>query len=402
MVARELWVLAGQSNMEGIGSLHGPIEPPHPHVRVYTHRDRWEQAVEPLHWLLESPDPVHATLMGIPDDEIASARADARRARTQGAGLGLAFASTVATATGLPLDLVPCAHRGTSMRDWDPARAGEGGRSLYGALLRRVRAALASSPQSRLAGVLWYQGESECSPDGAARYSERMTAFVRALRRDLGRELPFYLVQLGRYALREPEATSDESWTRVREAQRLLPDSVPGVHVVPAIDLELEDSIHVGTRGLRRLGRRLASVALADVYGHDVSCGITVDRVERRPGRIVVRFGGVTKALRVPDPAGRVPGFTMTTAAGELVPHAFFDMRLDRDDPHAVELVSVEGAAPAGLVSHGWGLNPFCQLTDAADHAVPAFGPMDAVAEHGEEEPTGHAPRVQSVPPAEA
>src|SRR5882724_11981612 len=65
----DLWVLAGQSNMEGVGDLVD-IEKPSPFVHSLQSREEWAVAEEPLHWLGESPRIIHHTLMGaeaVPD-----------------------------------------------------------------------------------------------------------------------------------------------------------------------------------------------------------------------------------------------------------------------------------------------------------------------------------------------
>jgi len=153
----DLWVLAGQSNMEGVGDLVD-VEPPSPSVRSYQSRERWAVAEEPLHWLGESPRVIHHRLAGrdrVPDEP------DPRDPRRdKGAGLGLTFARLRHERTGVPVGLIPSAHGGTSMAQWDPALRDQGGASLYGATIERVRAA-----GGHVAGVLWYQGESDANPD---------------------------------------------------------------------------------------------------------------------------------------------------------------------------------------------------------------------------------------------
>ena len=52
----DIWILAGQSNMEGRGDL-ADAETPSPLVCCYGLNERWSIAEEPLHWLNESLDP---------------------------------------------------------------------------------------------------------------------------------------------------------------------------------------------------------------------------------------------------------------------------------------------------------------------------------------------------------
>jgi sialate O-acetylesterase len=241
----DLWVLAGQSNMQGVGDLVD-VTPPSERVMALGMDGKWVAAEEPLHWLVDSPDPVHS---GKPDDREARSRAE-HRDRTKGAGLGLPFGVALAGATNVPVGLVVCAHGGTSMAQWDPAKKEEGGNSLYGSMLRQVKLA-----GGKVRGVLWYQGESDASATAAPKFAETFTKFIGAVRSDFGQpELPFYYVQIGRFVF-----TGDpQGWNIVRDAQRLIPDRVRGTAVVASIDLELDDAIHVGTPGLKRGGGRRA------------------------------------------------------------------------------------------------------------------------------------------------
>ena len=97
----KVWVLAGQSNMEGCGLLQGVAEP-NAGVWSFNSGGAWELASEPLHRLWESYTPVHQDLMreggpdwtaGKTDEELAQ---DATTGRTHGAGLGLAFGTALA------------------------------------------------------------------------------------------------------------------------------------------------------------------------------------------------------------------------------------------------------------------------------------------------------------------
>jgi hypothetical protein len=54
----DVWILAGQSNMEGIGNMTGAAKP-HPLVRAFSMRREWRPATDPLHVLGESPDSCH-------------------------------------------------------------------------------------------------------------------------------------------------------------------------------------------------------------------------------------------------------------------------------------------------------------------------------------------------------
>ena len=54
----DLWVLAGQSNMQGVGDLV-EVQPPHELVHNFDMTDHWVVAEEPLHRLVDAVDSVH-------------------------------------------------------------------------------------------------------------------------------------------------------------------------------------------------------------------------------------------------------------------------------------------------------------------------------------------------------
>lgn len=353
----DLWVLAGQSNMEGVGDLDADVETPHPLVHAFASREEWEAASEPLHWLGESPRPIHRALWGLPMPSVPEPR---DLSRDKGAGLGLSFGKALTEATGVPIGLLPSAHGGTSMDQWSPSRKSEGGASLYGATLARVQAV-----GGKVAGILWYQGESDCSPAEAAVYPARMAELVASFRADFGQpDLPFTLVQLGGWVA-DPLPDSVTGWNAIREAQRCLPDTIPHCAVVSAIDLGLDDGIHISTAGLKRLGRRLAAVASGRPAPTLVS---TV--YEPAHDQIRVSYANVQDGLQS---AGRPAGFSLRDADGTERPRIY---KIVCDGSDALLKLDA-GQSPAGLhLWYGWGLFPYCNITDGTDASLPAFGPV--------------------------
>lgn len=364
----DLWVLAGQSNMEGVGDLVD-VQPPDARVHSFDMADQWRLAEEPLHTVLAAADPVHwARDGGVPRRLEGEALARYRASRRKGAGLGLPFAIEMVRRTGVPIGLIPCAHGGTSMAQWDPARRGEGGQSLYGAMLRRIRAV-----GGRVRGVLWYQGEAEARPNLVGDYRLKLEQFIAAVRQDTGPpDLPFHYVQLGRTA----SAGQDAEWNAIQEAQRLVAESVPGTGMVAAVDLALDDRIHIGTPDLKRLGRRLAHVATNG--GHGLRLGtIMHERFDHGDQRhsydlIRVKFTGVNGRLRAPE---RIGGFSLHGPDGQARP-LIFRVIVDPQDGHSVLLYTQQPVPPGTLLRHGAGKDPFCNLRDEADLAVPVFGPV--------------------------
>lgn len=387
----DLWILAGQSNMEGVGDLID-VTPPSERVQILGMNGAWSQAEEPLHWLVDSPDVVHS---GNPDDRAARSESFHKN-RTKGAGLGLPFGVALASATNIPIGLVACAHGGTSMEQWNPAKKGEGGNSLYGSMLRQVKLA-----GGKARGVLWYQGESDAMGGAAGVYPKVFADFIAAVREDLGQpDLPFYLVQIGRFV----NGNESKGWNAVQDAQRQIPDRVANTAVVAAIDLELDDLIHVGTPGLKRLGNRLAQIALREVYGQVGATTPTFDRVNKRgENSLVIKFKGVNRApvragivagyapapagegsigfgqapgrpLQGLHPARHIAGFSIRKEDGSEIP-LIFDAAVGLSNDTVV--LKLIGKVPAGAqLWYGHGLDPYCNLADALDMAVPVFGPI--------------------------
>ena len=353
----DLWVLAGQSNMEGVGDLGADVESSHPMVHAFASREEWEVAQEPLHWLGESPRPVHRAIWGLPMPDAPEAR---EVSRAKGAGLGLSFGKAMAEATGVPIGLIPSAHGGTSMDQWSPSRKSQGGASLYGATWERVQAV-----GGKVAGILWYQGESDGSPGEAAVYPARMADLIASFRADFGPpDLPFYLVQLGGWVA-DPLPDYVSGWNAIREAQRRLPETIANCAVVSAIDLGLDDGIHISTPDLKRLGRRLAAVAQGRPAPALVSAAYEPARDQIR-----VSYANIQGALVSP---GRPTGFSLRDADGTERPR-IYKIVLDGSD---VLLKLDAGQPPAGLhLWYGWGLSPYCNITDGTDASLPAFGPI--------------------------
>src|SRR6185312_13619175 len=196
-------------------------------------------------WLVDSPDVVHS---GDPKTQEKRSEEEHKN-RPKGAGLGLPFAVMMVEKTKVPIGLIICAHGGTSMEQWNPAKKKDAGASLYGSMIRQVKLA-----GGKVAGVLWYQGESDAIGGAAEVFPKVFAEFIAAVRTDFNDPgLPFYYVQIGRFI----NTADPKGWNKVQDAQRRLADQIQNTAVISVVDLELDDLIHVGTHGLKRAGKRL-------------------------------------------------------------------------------------------------------------------------------------------------
>ncbi|HPO08460.1 MAG TPA: sialate O-acetylesterase [bacterium] len=363
----DLWILAGQSNMQGIGNLAN-AEEPSPLVHCYEYAERWAIAKDPLHPLLESIDSVHWGKLT--DEAERKKEADNwRNTTTKGAGVGLPFAKEMVERTGIPIGLVPCAHGGTSMDEWHFGKKLEGGASLYGSMLRRFQVV-----GGKVKGILWYQGESDAGPTSAPEFEKKFREFIMAVRQDFNQpDLPFYYVQIGRFIHYK---VSINDWNIVQDVQRRLATEIPHCGMVPAMDLELDDLIHVGTDGLKRLGKRLANLACRDLFGEtDILIGPSdpvAKYVNDGGHKVIVTFQNVNGKLSAP---GRVNGFSIRNQDRADL-YLIYDQRLDESIPNRI-ILDLQAEAPAdSILYYGWGADTYCNIVDEKDMAVPAFGPI--------------------------
>jgi hypothetical protein len=365
----DVWIAAGQSNMQGVGNLVDAPRP-HPQVRAFYMRDEWDLAVEPLHFLAEAVDVFHN---GYGAGAKRPRRATLERQRREvlkGVSPAHAFALEMRRRTRVPQGVIACAHGGTSMAQWSPALRESGGASLYGAMLRRYE-----KLGQKVAGILWYQGESDAGKGAAEVYTQNMKELVQATRDDMAiPALPWLVVQLGCHA-----APDDIYWNRIQEQQRLLPKEIKHLDVAPAVDLGIDDGIHIGGIGQQILGQRLARLASRLVHkdrkeqGSIYLKGISIGYKSPKPGDpctvvVELEYGHVKGALQS---LGLPTGFALIDAQGNIMPSLY---KITLRGPRVLlETGLSEEALQALTVSYGHGRYPYCNITDAEGMALPAM-----------------------------
>lgn len=365
VLSGDLWVLAGQSNMQGVGNMVGVVSPS-PLVNMLAMNGVWRNAQEPLHVLAESPDAVHGTYA---NDEERRAAIDAGKNAPKGAGLGMPFAVEMATRTGRPVGLICTAHGGTSMEQWNPAGRDAGGASLYGSMYAQVQRAGGTAR-----GALWYQGESDANPDAVKVFREKFEGLIAAMRKDFNApDMPFYYVQIGRYV---NPGTDAAAWNQVQAIQLACETSVARTGMVSGIDQQLDDGIHVGTPGLIVLGKRLANLAERDLFGGTVQAGprpVEITWQDTPYGKQArVKFSGVNGRLMAP---GRPVGFTLSDGPDGPPLTCVYKIELPADAPDTAVLW-VQNLPGNPHLWYGRGFDPIANIVDEADMALPVFGPM--------------------------
>ncbi|MEM8873587.1 MAG: sialate O-acetylesterase [Planctomycetota bacterium] len=229
------------------------------------------------------------------------------------------FAVTLHEATGRPVGIVQAAYGGTMIEAWLPADAidaspaGPQVRAWWKRWMQINEPKLAESKTIRsrrkrfepsgiyhamqhpfeplsIAGVLWYQGESNALMP--ARYADLFPSIVDAWRSNFRDEaLPVVTTQLPNF---EPPK---DDWAMFREVQRNLADELAGVGMAVAIDLGDPDDIHPTNK--RTLGRRLADVALARAYDTDRPLSPRPITARREGGAIIIDFEHIGEGLEL-------------------------------------------------------------------------------------------------------
>ena len=351
----EVWILAGQSNMQGSGIITGKRLNAEPSIRAYYMDDKWALAQEPIGRVELSRHAAHLRLLNPP----VTSRSRHNPGGT-GAEPGLPFALERWRRTGVPQGLIACAHGGTSIAMWNPATKGEGYASLYGAMISRV-----VRNGGRVTGMLWYQGCSDATPGRVAAFGKATLDFFRAVRHDLkAPQLPIVQAQIARHV--SSDEAGEKAWTAIREAQRLMSHRMRRLLTVPTIDLVLEDTIHLDEESQFILGRRMAEAMSTLLHEpNSLQPPIELDRAvlsyDRAHGlhELHVHYRNVVGSLRS---AGRPNGFAIGENASQLAYRVILDG----------SQVILKCAQNIPSFSYGYGLNPYCNITDGAGRSLPA------------------------------
>jgi len=205
-----------------------------------------------------------------------------------------------------------------------------------------------------LAGVIWYQGETNATPQGAHAYRDRFGALIRGWRAAWqAPELPFLWAQLAAFGSGGDRVDAagtviDSPWATLRESQSAVL-ALPAT--AQAVTIDVGDAHDIHPRDKRTVGHRLALAARRVAYGQDVvHAGPAYRGAEAREGTLVLRFDAPAGlAVRGGGQAPR--GFELAGADGRFHPA---QARIEGD---AVVLRS--GAVPQPrLARYAWSDNP--------------------------------------------
>jgi sialate O-acetylesterase len=241
--------------------------------------------------------------------------------------------------------------------------------SLYNARIHPLK-------RYAIAGVLWYQGESNVSR--AYQYRLAFPALIKGWRAAWQRDdLPFYWCQVcNNYA--KPTAPGESPWAELRESQSLALDLL---NTGQAITIDLGEAGDLHSRNKKTAAHRLYLIAQAQHYGEPItSSGPIYQSIAIEGNKARVKFtnteGGLvaaalpttypiktllneTSPLIRNSPHSQLEGFTI---CGEDHKWTWANAQIEGD----TVLVWSDQVPKPVAVRYAWSDNPTCNLSNGA------------------------------------
>jgi sialate O-acetylesterase len=381
----DLWLLGGQSNMFGADAIKEKL-PTLPYLNMLNPvhilpEAHWCAGTPPIHRIPDvfAPHTLKFHQPGITEDRIKKILAD--KTPVGSIDCSYFFARKLYAESKVPIGLIPCAMGG-ALALWDPK---ERDKNRYGFVERHVKSA-----GGRIKGILFFQGEQDAIFGDEQRtvtkpsliypirtYAQQFKTFVEAARKDFQNpEMPVILAQICRH--HGGQKDRDQGWEIIRESQRRIPEVLPHAHCIPSVDLDLVDGLHLDYDSMKRVGERMAFLALPYVKKgvekrNEIKLkSVTFDKDLPFRSVLHVDFTGVTGKLRAP---GKPTGFCLKKKPDGEVLNYLFKVAFDPANPSRVVLETTQWK---GLyLYYGAGSVPYVNIVDDNDMAVPAFGPIE-------------------------
>ncbi|MDI1255612.1 MAG: sialate O-acetylesterase [Flavobacterium sp.] len=253
----EVWICSGQSNMEmtaSWGIKNGEEEVKnanHPNIRIFTVSKA--AATSPQNNLVGNWQSCSADVM------------------KNSSAVAYFFAQKLQQdLNGIPIGIIVSAWGGTPAEIWIPQEVIQNNKELLASANRLAvkeygpnepgrafNAMINPLTKYKIAGVLWYQGESNV---GANHYGDTLSALIGSWRNLWNYNFPFYIVQIAPYNYGEDNFDG----VIIRDAQRKIPKIIPNTGIVVISDIATIDDIH--PKDKKPVGIRLANLALSDYY----------------------------------------------------------------------------------------------------------------------------------------
>lgn len=163
----------------------------------------------------------------------------------------------------------------------------------------------------RIAGAIWYQGESNrwnCTD-----YRVMMENLITSWRKGFQQDFPFYIVQIAPFAYGDYK---DDS-AKIREAQEQVTHRLPHTGLVVTNDIGDLNNIHPSRK--QEVGYRLANLALGEHYGKLAGSysSPTLESAAIEKNRLLLSFSATEDGIVCKDSA--IQGLNTTDASGNVI-----------------------------------------------------------------------------------
>lgn len=378
----DLWLLGGQSNMEGAGVVTERDEYYRTHtndnIRAFYMEDEWRPAVPLLHRPWKSKDKCivdfwKGARKGSAWEEYDKNDGEYPYEDYRGVGPGFAFALKMYEITGVPQGVIPCAVGGSSLKEWYPYTDSE---NYYTAMIRRL-----DECGGNAKGLYWDQGEAECCSDGIISYTDKTKQIVDSVRKVNGEELFVVFNQIAYNRLWNDHKENNYFWSGIREKQRFLPTMIDNCDVVSTINATLSDLIHKDSNSQYEIGRA-AAISMANLcgYGGNPSIkfkGFKISKNDTVPFRydLDVYYENVIENL---TSEGAVSGFTIQLSGEDSCFYPYKHIQNVQTLGNKVRIrneLKYDEILNADIW-YGIGNNCLCTVIDGEKRSIPAMGPV--------------------------
>ena len=170
-----------------------------------------------------------------------------------GVSLAESFAEEYAKRHNVDVGLICCADGGTQLNQWMP------GEVLFDNAVHQAKLACRSS---QLMGVLWHQGEADCSEALYPTYQARFETMMHQLRKELGlQDTPLLLGGLGDFLPFYPTSETLKNYVHINKALEAIAAGNPMTGFVSAEGLTPNpDNLHFNAASLYEFGLRYLEV----------------------------------------------------------------------------------------------------------------------------------------------
>ncbi|HHV12460.1 MAG TPA: sialate O-acetylesterase [Clostridiales bacterium] len=324
----DIFIVAGQSNSAGYGK-DPAYDGPDINIHLLRNRGSWDLACHPINESTYASDKVNVE-MGV-----------------SGTSPYISFGKAYHKRTLYPVGLVTAALGGSPISRWDVNQQGD----LYRNMLDRIKEC-----GGKAAGILWYQGCSDTTPELARDYYANFERLVKETRKDIGYEIPFFTFQLNR----QVNADYNETWGILREAQRLASHNIPKVYVLPTLHCSMSDGIHNSSHASIMLGENLARVCTSVLYHQPEYLAPDICNAVCGGNILRITFANMKRGFVIITGNPRQAGFLVRDLAGIVPVKA---IAADKSNPNVLELTLERALEKGANISFGWeadpGHNPF-------------------------------------------